>query len=68
MGAHRGWFTEIWVKPLQYPISAAAFMAAFALGVVVVRPRGRQPGATRALPAERRTAPRYADTTQRDVC
>ncbi|MDX2141857.1 MAG: hypothetical protein SFV19_00755 [Rhodospirillaceae bacterium] len=51
MGAHWGWFTEIWVKPLQYPVACAAFMVAFALGAVVVVTRG-QAGARQPLPAE----------------
>jgi hypothetical protein len=41
MGSHWHWFEEIWIKPLQYPISTLAFMAAFAAGAVaVLAPRG----------------------------
>lgn len=40
MGSHWGWFTEIWVKPVQFPISNALFILAFVAGTALVLTRG----------------------------
>ena len=51
MASHWKWFPEIWVKPLQYPVSAVAFMAAFACGAVLILKRGND-SLPAAVPAE----------------
>jgi hypothetical protein len=52
MGAHWGWFTEIWVKPLQYPLSAAAFMAVFIAAAAFVLRRAAPGPVAAPAPAE----------------
>lgn len=42
MGSHWGWFTEIWVRPLQWPISNALFILAFVAGTALVLIRGAE--------------------------
>ena len=46
MASHWGWFTEIWVKPIQYPVANAMFIAAFVAGsaMVLVRRPGHALG------------------------
>jgi hypothetical protein len=45
MGSHWGWFTEIWVRPIQFPVSNAAFIVAFAAGAaLILRPRASSMG------------------------
>ncbi len=52
MGSHWNWFQEIWVKPLQYPISSVAFVVCFAAGAIVVLTLAGQDSTRAAQPAE----------------